>query len=126
MDMHESDPFSQAFDFASGATGERFQNPLWQFTEIFLGSQFRKSVKEVQRFGAAIVSNAVKARKTKGNGIVLPAAAINSEKSFDGISGSLINSLLDSIDDPQVVADAALNYLSAGMPSCTQFLSEHY
>jgi hypothetical protein len=36
------------------------------------------------------------------------------ELSFGNISGSLIKSLLNSIDDHQMVADAALNYLSAG------------
>jgi hypothetical protein len=36
------------------------------------------------------------------------------ESSFGDISGSLIKSLLNSIDDHQMVADAALNYLSAG------------
>ncbi len=105
MDIHNSDPFSTSFDFASGATGKRFQNPLWQITEIFFGRQFRGAVQRVKAFGSMLVANAVQTRKNK---------ATSQNSSFGAISGSLISSLLDSIDDYQLVADAALNYLSAG------------
>jgi len=107
MDMHNSDAFSSAFDFASGKTGERFQNPLWQVTELFMGSQFRKAVREVRSFGAAIVANAVASRQSNRD-------IDTQSKMSKAMSGSLVYSLLDSIDDHQVVADAALNYLSAG------------
>lgn len=109
MDIHNSDSFSKSFDYASGATGERFQNPLWQVTEIFSGGKFRKSVLGVKAFGSEIVANAVLSRQNKA-----PTARVNHSVEDIGISGSLINSLLDSIDDHQIVADAALNYLSAG------------
>lgn len=107
MNMHNSDPFSQAFDYASGATGERFQNPLWQLTEIFFGTKFKKSIARVKAFGSIIVANAIQAEKTKANesGKIL---------NLSSMSGNLIKSLLESIDDQDVVADAALNYLSAG------------
>jgi hypothetical protein len=107
MEIHNSHPFSRSFDYASGATGERFQNPLWQVTEIFFGGEFRKSVARVKAFGSMLVANAVHARENK-------ETAKKEGFSFGAISGSLINSLLDSIDDHQMVADAALNYLSAG------------
>jgi cytochrome P450 len=107
MEIHNSHPFSRSFDYASGATGERFQNPLWQITEIFFGGEFRKSVARVKAFGSMLVANAVHARESK-------ETAKKEGFSFGAISGSLINSLLDSIDDHQMVADAALNYLSAG------------
>lgn len=108
MEMHSGDPFSLAFEYASGATGERFQNPLWPITELVFGGRFRSSIAKVKAFGADIVSNAVKARQeVQKTGV--------EQGSLDSISGSLINSLLDSIDDHQMVADAALNYLSAGM-----------
>lgn len=112
MDIHNTDPFSISFDYASGKTGERFQNPLWQITEIFFGKQFKYSVAKVKAFGNVIVANAVKTRniETSTSAAVSPSG----DKAFDKISGSLINSLLASIDDPQMVADAALNYLSAG------------
>ena len=113
VDIHNSDPFSAAFDYASGATGERFQNPLWQVTEIFFGGRFRKSVAQVRSFGSLIVSNAIQKRQKKGN-------AVDLDSSTGHMSGSLINSLLDSIDDHQMVADAALNYLSAGKPSASR------
>lgn len=109
MDMHSSDPFSKAFDYASGATGERFQNPLWQITEMFLGTKFRKSVKTVKEFGSKIVTSAIETRKSK-----VHRSIAGSIDPLASMSGSLINSLLDSIDDQDMVADAALNYLSAG------------
>ena len=105
--MHNSDAFSSAFDFASGKTGERFQNPLWQITEMFLGSPFRKAIHDVKSFGTKIVATAVKSRQSKM--ISDPRG-----KTFEAISGSLIHSFLDSLDDHEMVANAALNYLSAG------------
>ena len=106
------DDFSTAFDFASGATGERFQNPLWQVTELFFGGQFRQSVATVKKAGEMIVQSALNKREKS-------ADSSSVDEYDDGgattIAGSLINSLLDSIEDKQMVADAALNYLSAGM-----------
>lgn len=111
MDIHYSDPFSRSFDYASGKTGERFQNPLWPVTEIFFGSKFRQSVANVKVFGSKLVSNAVRIRQQGGKDKM---AIEDAAGTLAGISGSLINSLLDSIDDHEVVADAALNYLTAG------------
>lgn len=62
---------------------------------------------QVKAFGSMIVSNALQSKQSSEQ-----KTAVNS--SLDGVSGSLINSLLDTIDDHQMVADAALNYLSAG------------
>jgi hypothetical protein len=107
MEIHNSDPFSKAFDYASGKTGERFQNPMWQLTEMFCGGHFKESLLKVKAFGSILVASAIESRKRKEN-------LDQSGSSLDNISGSLINSLLDSIDDHQMVADAALNYLSAG------------
>ncbi|KAL2069600.1 hypothetical protein VTL71DRAFT_14279 [Oculimacula yallundae] len=114
MNMHNSDPFSKAFDYASGATGDRFQNPLWQISEIFLGGKFKDSVAQIKAFGSMIVANAV---QTRNRNTIEPEAGLNS------ISGSLINSLLDTIDDQGMVADAALNYLSAGRDTTAQALT---
>ena len=108
MDMHADDSFSVSFEYASGKTGERFQNPLWQITELFFGKELRSSIVQVKKFGSSIVSTAVEHRKDK-------KAASSASEPINAVSGSLINSLLDSIDDEQIVADAALNYLSAGM-----------
>ncbi|TGO33663.1 hypothetical protein BHYA_0233g00110 [Botrytis hyacinthi] len=116
MDMRSGDPFSLAFEYASGATGERFQNPLWPVTEMVFGGRFRSSIAKVKAFGTEIVSNAVKARQEK-------SPVNNEQNSLDSISGSLINSLLESIDDHQMVADAALNYLSAGRDTTAQALT---
>lgn len=109
MDMHGSLPFSKAFDFASGEIGERFQNPFWKLKELLLGAPLRKAVFEVKTFGSAIVSVTVQKNKHdqingKGSG----------RMGIDSLRTNLINSLLDNIEDHQVVADAAMNYLSAG------------
>ena len=109
MEMHADDEFTVAFDYASGGTAERIQNPLWYITEIFSGVKLRKSIAIVKAYGQQIVSNAVKDRQ-QGKSRSLTA----SENKLDEISGSLIQSLLDSIGDESMVADSALNYLSAG------------
>lgn len=110
MEMHADDDFTVAFDYASGATAERVQNPLWSITEIVLGAKMRNSVAIVKAFGQRIVDSAVEDRE---KGVKYSSATDENEK-LDKISGSLIQSLLDSIGDRQMVADAALNYLSAG------------
>jgi cytochrome P450 len=82
-----------------------------------MGRQLRKSIIEVKRFGEHIVTSAVNAReRLKLNG---------SEQGnpISAISGSLINTLLDSIPDQKLVADAALNYLTAGRDTSAQALT---
>jgi hypothetical protein len=111
MDMHSRDEFSESFEYASGATGKRFQNPLWQITEIFFGSEFRNAIQVVKAFGLDIVATAIESQKSEaahgpGNS--------EDEDLLHNTSGTLVNSLLDSIKDPKIVADSALNYLSAG------------
>jgi hypothetical protein len=110
--MPASLPFSKAFDFASGATGERFQNPFWKLKEYFFGARFRKAVFEVKKFGNGLVSAAMHKRHEarKPSTKVEPAGT-------DPAQNNLINLLLDHIEDRQVVADAAMNYLSAGAVS---------
>ena len=109
MDMPATLPFSKAFDFASGAIGDRFQNPFWKAKEFVWGAPLRKAVHEVKRFGDAIVSTAVSKRtlaKIESTGASAP--------SVSPLKANLIDSLLDHIDDHSVVADAVMNYLSAG------------
>lgn len=109
MDMPASLPFSKSFDFASGATGERFQNPFWKLKEFVLGAPLRKAVFDVKKFGNSIVSTAVQKRKDESR-----STKDDIVRKSDPLQNNLINSLLDHIDDHQVVADAAINYLSAG------------
>lgn len=113
MDMPASLPFSKAFDFASGATGERFQNPFWRIKEFLLGAPFRKAIYEVKRFGENIVAAAVQKRESR-----LKASQETKAKVVDPLQNNLIDSLLDHIKDHHIVADAAMNYLSAGMLFC--------
>ncbi|GAP87059.1 putative cytochrome P450 [Rosellinia necatrix] len=122
MEMHADDEFTVAFEHASGAVTERFQNPLWSITEIFTGSRFRKSLAVVQKFGLGIVSNAIDGHQKVAD----PSSpADNSEESrLDKVSGSLIHSLLASLgSQQQLVADAALTYLTAGRDTTAQALT---
>jgi len=109
MDMPASLPFSKAFDYASGAIGDRFQNPFWKLKEIVWGAPLRKAVFEVKKFGDKIVSGAVQRRQgEKGR------PALDSGEHTNPLQNHLIDSLLDHVEDHKVVADAAMNYLSAG------------
>lgn len=114
MDMPASLPFSKAFDFASGAIGDRFQNPFWKAKEFVCGGPLRRAVFEVKRFGDAIVATAVEKRAHKVSAQELKAA--------NPLRNNLIDSLLDHIEDHRVVADAAMNYLSAGIWITKNFL----
>lgn len=154
MEMRSGDEFDLAFEYASGATAERFQNPLWQLTDVFFGRRLRRAVATIRKFGNEIVASAVRDRENskaraagagalsdRGNSKA-PAAgasavsdrenskapAVGAGEStpgsrLDEISGSLIQSLLDSIGDHEIVADAALNYLSAGRDTTAQALT---
>ncbi|KAL2208078.1 cytochrome P450 [Sarocladium strictum] len=121
MEMHVHDDFTKAFEYASGATAERFQNPLWQITELFTpgGFKLRRSLAIVRSQGKQIVSKAVAVRE---GGVKEQHKAV-SNGDIDQVSGSLIQSLLDSIGDEKLVADSALNYLSAGRDTVAQALT---
>jgi len=121
MEMHADDEFSTSFDFASGGTAERFQNPLWPVTEIFLGARLRKSIAIVKDYGRRIVTSAVKDRKEAK--VTVDEVSADPERKVDQISGSLIQSLLDALGDERIVADAALTYLSAGRDTTGQALT---
>lgn len=118
MDIPGSLPFSKAFDFASGAIGERFQNPFWKLKELLFGNSLRKAVLEVKDFGREIVANAVRRREER---------AISQHelrvKDPEPMRSVLIDSLLDNVDDHEIVADAAMNYLSAGRDTTAQALT---
>ncbi len=118
MDMPGSLPFSKAFDFASGITAQRFQNPFYKLKEVFFGAPLRRAVLEVKTFGRKIVSAAVQKREDEES-LKDPSMA----ESADPLKNNLINSLLDHIEDQQVVADAAMNYLSAGRDTTAQSLT---
>lgn len=129
MEMHADDDFTLAFDYASGATAERVQNPLWRLTEVFLGARLRKSIAIVKTYGKQIVDTATQNRERGAKDTVGSSKPPEKDEKLDKISGSLIQSLLDSIGDREMVADAALNYLSAGslppLPDSEQHPGEH-
>ncbi|KAH6617081.1 cytochrome P450 [Chaetomium tenue] len=122
MEMHANDEFSLSFDYASGITAERFQNPLWRITELFTGSKFRRSVAIIKNFGHRIVTSAVKDRNEQKPSPETTSPP-NDDSKLDEISGSLIQSLLEALGDETTVADAALTYLSAGRDTTGQALT---
>jgi cytochrome P450 len=115
MDIDASSPFSKAFDYSSDQIGLRFQNPLYFITEIFTGSNFQKALLEVKSFGEQIVNNAKQRRSHQA----FTSLIENSEPEF----GSLIDSLMETFSNPHIVADAALNFLSAGRDTTAQSLT---
>ncbi|KAK4032373.1 cytochrome P450 [Parachaetomium inaequale] len=119
MEMHADDEFSKSFDYASGATAERFQNPLWRITELFTGAKLRKSISIVKDFGRGIVTRAVQDRNDQKS----RDETADEDNKLDQISGSLIQSLLEALGNEQTVADAALTYLSAGRDTTGQALT---
>ncbi|KFY05518.1 hypothetical protein V492_08479 [Pseudogymnoascus sp. VKM F-4246] len=114
MDITSVKDFSEAFEYASSATGRRFQNPLWRLTEPIMLRKLKKSLATVKNYGKEIVANSVDKRDKGEN---------KADGSLPGISGSLINTLLDAIPDHQVAADSALNYLFAGRETTAQALT---
>lgn len=124
MEMHADDDFSKCFDYASGATAERFQNPLWPIKELFAGSRMRESIRVVKEFGRRIVKSAVQDRdEQQRSKKEQTAEARDGDSKLDQISGTLIQSLLEALGDEQIVADAALTYLSAGRDTTGQALT---
>ena len=115
MDIDASSPFSKAFDHASDQVGLRFQNPLYFITEIFTGGKFQDSLSEVKSFGKQIVHNA----KQRRAHVAFTSLIENEEPEF----GSLIDSLMETFPNPTIVADAALNFLSAGRDTTAQSLT---
>ncbi|KAJ9615806.1 hypothetical protein H2200_001883 [Cladophialophora chaetospira] len=131
MDIDASSPFSKAFDHASSQIGFRFQNPLFRLTEFFAGSSFRASLVEVKRFGKQIVTEARKRRAKEAFESLVNNSHEEEDKfqqqredpNADHIGpgfGTLIDSLIESLAEPTIVADAALNFLSAGRDTTAQ------
>ncbi len=115
MDMKTTDPFSQAFEYASDKTGLRFQNPLWRVTEFITAPKLKQSLKTLNRLGNEIVASAVQRREA--------GRKAAKDEEHTGIEGTLINSLLDLLPTRQIVADSALNYLTGGRDTVAQGLT---
>ncbi|KAL8999740.1 MAG: hypothetical protein Q9188_005822 [Gyalolechia gomerana] len=82
-----------------------------------MGAPLRRAYFEVKRFGSDIVASTVDKR-------IRSALVVNeSVQGIKPLQNNLINSLLDQIPDHQVVADAAMNYLSAGRDTTAQSLT---
>ena len=124
MDMHGGLPFSKAFDYASGETTNRFTNPFWKIKELVFGGRLRASIKDVRLFGRTVVAAAVEKRSSTS-----PEHAASKDHHDDSpivpsaLQGNLINSLLDHLPTEELVADAAMNFLSAGRDTTAQSLT---
>jgi len=112
MDLDSSHPFSKAFDYASDQVGRRFQNPAYPVTEFFFGSKLHDALAVVKQFGRKIVT---KAKQERSNA-AFESLVTNDEPAFD----TLIDSLMEAFPNPEIVADAALNFLSAGKDTTAQ------
>ena len=114
MDITPSMPFSRAFDYASAVTADRFTNPLWRLTDFLWGSKFKPSLREVKSFGKSVVT-AAQEKRSRLQSLDAKSASL--------MRSNLITSLLDHISDPEIVADAAMNFLSAGRDTTAQSLA---
>ncbi|KAH6971199.1 cytochrome P450 [Ilyonectria sp. MPI-CAGE-AT-0026] len=114
MEMHADDDFTVAFDYVSSMIARRFQNPLWFVTEFITGWKLRRSIRTMKDFGQHLVSHALAVRNSK---------AMDSSNTDHETSGDLIHALFDSLGDEKLVADSALNYLSAGKDTVAQALT---
>lgn len=112
MDLDSAHPFSKAFDYASDRIGRRFQNPLYPVTEFLFGAELKDALAVVKRFGRKIVR---KAKKQRSNA-AFESLMRNDEPALD----TLIDSLMEAFPDPGIVADSALNFLSAGKDTTAQ------
>lgn len=115
IDLDASHPFSKAFDYASDQIGRRFQNPLYPVTELLFGANFRTALAVVQKFGRNIVAKAKQDRAQKA----FESLIDDHEPAFN----TLLDSLMESLVDPSLVADAALNFLSAGKDTTAQSMT---
>ncbi|MCJ1282269.1 hypothetical protein MMC26_001592 [Xylographa opegraphella] len=124
MDMHGGLPFSRAFDFASGETTNRFTNPFWKIKELVFGARLRASIKDVRSFGRTVVASAVEKRSSaSAEHAATKSSPDSSPRVPMALQGNLINSLLDHLPTEELVADAAMNFLSAGRDTTAQSLT---
>ncbi|KAJ4245808.1 hypothetical protein NW762_013932 [Fusarium torreyae] len=109
-EMHANDDFTQAFDGASEEIARRFQNPFWKLTELATGRRLRACVSTMKQYGQELVEQAERRRKC-------------SDGTHDDTAPILIHTLLDHLNDRELVADSALSFLSAGKDTIAQALT---
>lgn len=85
---------------------------MYPVTEFLFGAKLHDALDEVKRFGRQIVTKAKKQRSIEA----FESLMTNDEPAFD----TLIDALVESFRDPQIVADSALNFLSAGKDTTAQ------
>ncbi|KAM0542537.1 hypothetical protein ACHAPJ_012745 [Fusarium lateritium] len=109
-EMHADDDFTHAFDRASEKIAQRFQNPFWKLTEVASGGRLRACVRTMKQYGQKLVEQAERRKKY-------------SDRADDDTAPTLIHTLLDHLGDRELVADSALNFLSAGKDTIAQALT---
>lgn len=85
---------------------------MYPFTEFLFGWKLHDALDEVKRFGRNIVTKAKKQRSLEA----FESLLTSDEPTFD----TLIDALLETFRDPQIVSDSALNFLSAGKDTTAQ------
>ncbi|VUC21084.1 unnamed protein product [Clonostachys rosea] len=114
VELQSQDSFTQAFDYSASVVSERFQNPLWRFTELFSGFRFQRALKLIKTRGVQLVSHSLLAKE--------------SDMCFDSsdlrrASQGFLKGLRKALGNDDLVAESALNFLSAGRDTTAQALS---
>ncbi|CAG9956867.1 unnamed protein product [Clonostachys rosea f. rosea IK726] len=114
VELQSQDSFTQAFDYSAGVVSERFQNPLWRLTEVFSSSRFQRALKLIKTRGAQLVSHSLLAK--------------DSDPCFGSTdlrraSQGFLQGLRKALGSDDLVAESALNFLSAGRDTTAQALS---
>ena len=113
VDISPKLPFSDAFEYASSVTSDKFTSPLWRIADLLKGGKFQTCVKEVKMFGASLIESAQTRRSKRDK----ETTELASQQTI------LIDSFLDHISSAEIVADAAVNFLSAGRDTTAQSLA---
>lgn len=85
---------------------------MYPLTEFLFGHKLHDALEEVRRFGRNIVTKAKRSRSLEA----FESLMDDNDPVFD----TLIDALLETFRDPQIVADSALNFLSAGKDTTAQ------
>lgn len=85
---------------------------MYPLTELLYGSKLHDALDEVKRFGRKVVTKAKQQRSIEA----FESLITDEEPVFD----TLIDALVETFRDPQIVADSALNFLSAGKDTTAQ------
>ncbi|KAJ9123985.1 hypothetical protein QFC22_000777 [Naganishia vaughanmartiniae] len=122
--------FTAPFERASTVTQDRFTNPLYRFTERLFpsGRRFQRDVAEVKAFGERLVRSMSERIKAEEEGEI-ETPGVDGSQGADGSTigqGLLLRELVKEHgqgDNYRFLADACLNFLTAGKDTTAQALA---